>query len=78
VVFYNDENNKTYRLKHVDDNTFPITTIESLHRAMCVSKYAPEIIEGEIIGEDPNTVRVKIDSSVYVLQKMQRILNFGM
>jgi len=50
VVFYNDENNKTYRLKHVDDNTFPITTIESLHRAMCVSKYAPEIIEGEIIG----------------------------
>lgn len=68
IVFYEDENRRLYRLRYVDNNA-PGTIIESLHRVMCVSKYAPEIIDGDITRESADEVNVKIGRDSYVLQK---------
>lgn len=68
IVFYEDGKGRLYRLRYVD-NKIPCDIIESLHRVMCVSKYAPEIIDGEITVENQNEVNVKMDRDVYVLQK---------
>ncbi len=69
IVFYKDEKERAYRLRYADNLKRYPDPIESLHRVMCVSKYAPEIIEGEIIGDNSDEVRIIADSDLYVLQK---------
>lgn len=69
IVFYKDDNNGLYRLRYVDIVNRFLDPIESLHRAMCISKYAPEVIEGEVIGENSDEVRIIAESDLYVLKK---------
>ncbi len=68
IVFYKDERGGCYRLRYVDNNAYR-TVIESLHRVMCVSKYAPEIIDGEIAWENSEEVNIKMGRDIYALQK---------
>lgn len=68
IVFYKDENNRLYRLRYVN-NMHCEDVIETLHRVMCASKYAPEIIDGEITMENLDEVYAKMGRDVYVLQK---------
>lgn len=68
IVFYKDEMGRLYRLRYVDNN-MPRDVIEALHRVMCVSKYAPEIIDGEITMDGTGDVGVKMWGNIYVLQK---------
>ncbi len=72
IVFYKDENNGLYRLRYVDPVFRDPSPIMSLHRTMCVSKYAPEIIEGEAIRENSDEVHVKIENEITSFKKMQR------
>lgn len=69
IVFYKDIKNGLYRLRYADNLKRYPDPIESLHRAMCVSKYAPEVIEGEVIGENSDEVRIIAESDLYILQK---------
>ncbi len=68
IVFYRDEEGRLYRLRYVN-NMHCEDVIEALHRVMCVSRYAPEIIDGEITMENPGEVNAKMGRDVYVLQK---------
>ena len=47
IVFYKDEKRDLYRLKWIEDEKSR-TLIESLHHVICLGRYAPEVIEGEI------------------------------
>ncbi len=69
IVFYKDEEGKHFRLKYVDKEVSSTTFIESLHRVMCVSSYAPEIIEGEVNKESSDEVNIKVGRNIYFLQK---------
>ncbi len=69
IVFYRDEKGALYRLRYTDRGIPSLTFIESLHRVMCLSKYAPEIIDGEIVMDDPDEINVKMDKDIYNLKK---------
>lgn len=69
VVIYRDLQDRLYRLRYVDNEGHSYNGIEELYRVMCVSRYAPEIIDGEIIEERSDEVHVKVGSDIYVLQK---------
>ncbi len=69
IVFYKDEKGRLYRLRYVDNVMPPVSISESLHRMMCVAKYAPEIIQGKIIWEHSEDVHVKMGDDIYVIQK---------
>lgn len=69
IVFYRDEKGALYRLRHTDRGIPSLTFIESLHRVMCLSKYAPEIIDGEIVMDVPDEINVKMDKDIYNLKK---------
>ncbi|MBU4221965.1 MAG: hypothetical protein KKA10_10145 [Euryarchaeota archaeon] len=68
IVFYQDENKNCYRLLKVPYP--PLDHREALDMAVCLAKYAPEIIEGEIIEDNPKTVHVKdANNNVWIFQK---------
>lgn len=68
IVIYRDEQDRLYRLRYiVDDGRYE--AIEALRRVIRISQYAPEIIDGEIIGEYFGEFHVKAGSDIYVFQK---------
>lgn len=75
MVFYKDEANRLYRLFKVP--LISDTEEEALIKATCLSKYAPDIIDGEIIEDNPEEVHIQLGrnnsgdalAGVYVLQK---------
>ncbi len=71
VVIYRDLKDRLYRLRYVDDerHSYNANAIEVIRRVMCVSRYAPEIIDGEIIEECSDEFHVKVGSIIYVLQR---------
>ncbi|HEY9245614.1 MAG TPA: hypothetical protein VIO11_02095 [Candidatus Methanoperedens sp.] len=70
IVIYKDEQDRLYRLRYiVDDEQHSYKEIEALYRVMRISQYAPEIIDGEIIGEYSDEFHVKVGNDIYVLQK---------
>lgn len=70
VVFYKDEKETLYRLKYIEDYTIR-NGIEALHYIICIGKYAPEVMEGEIIFENEEELRImdKDYEKVYRIQK---------
>lgn len=47
TVVYRDEQDRLYRLRYVDDerHSYNANAIEVIRRVMCVSRFAPEIID---------------------------------
>lgn len=62
-------NEKLYRLRFI--HNYPIRDeLQGLHMMFCLGKYAPEIIEGKILFENKNEIRVRSnDNIVYEIQK---------
>lgn len=59
IVFYKDEDNKLYRLLKV-----PITAydeFDALEIAACKNRYAPDIINGEIVEDGPKEIHIRVD-----------------
>ncbi|HEY9247422.1 MAG TPA: hypothetical protein VIO11_11295 [Candidatus Methanoperedens sp.] len=83
VVFYKDETDRLYRLRKVP--LISDTEYEALIKATCLSKYAPDLIDGEIIEDNPEEIHIRVDrnnsgdalAGMYVLQKNAGVLNFG-
>jgi len=74
VVFYKDEADKLYRLLKVP--AISGSTYEALSMATCLSRYAPDIIEGETIEDYPKYIHIRVNGNnsgdvigVYELQK---------
>ncbi len=69
VVIYRDLQDRLYRLRYVEEEQHSYNASETLRRVMCVSQFAPGIIDGEIIEERSDEFHVKVGSDIYVLQK---------
>jgi hypothetical protein len=76
MVFYKDENSRLYRLRYVDNGIPTESVIQAMHRVMCVSEYAPSTIEGEIIDEFSDEIRIKAGSDVFVFQRNAERLKY--
>lgn len=57
VVFYKDEKEMLYRLKYIEDCAIR-NGIEALHYIICMGKYAPEVVEGKVIFENEEELRI--------------------
>ncbi len=69
IVLYKDDKGKLYRLKFVDDGQIT-DVVQVLHRVMCVGKHAPETIEGKIIFENADEIRIlSKENKIYGIQK---------
>lgn len=69
IVIYRDLHDRLYRLRYVEEELHSYNASEMLRRVMCVSQFAPGIIDGEIIEERSDEFHVKVGSVIYVLQK---------
>lgn len=68
IVFYRDEKKNCYRLMKVPYP--PVDQREALVMAVCLSKYAPDIIEGDVIEDHPKVVHVKdAADNLWIFQK---------
>jgi len=48
----------------------PLDQREALEMAVCLAQYAPAVIEGEVVKEDPKTVHVNdVRGNVWIFQK---------
>ena len=75
-AFGREHKESLYRLRLIHDNTTS-RGAEGLHHVMCLGKYAPEIIDGEIIFDSENEMRIKDKkNSVYVIQKNAEEVKF--
>lgn len=77
MVFYKDKDDKLYRLRYLK-SAFEdyLDQLEILHKWACISKYAPDILEGEIIEDTHAEVHVKADCGIYILQKNAEKIKF--
>ncbi len=68
IVFYRDEKNNCYRLTKIPYP--PVDQYEALVMATCMSKYAPDVIEGGVIEDHPKVIHVKdTANNVWIFQK---------
>lgn len=77
MVFYKDRDDKLYRLRYLK-SAFEdyLDQIAILHKLVCISKYAPDILEGEIVEDSPDEVHVKTERGIYILQKNAEKIKF--
>ena len=77
MVFYKDKDDKLYRLRYLksafDDY---LSELDKLRIFVCISKYAPDILEGEIVEDNLDEVHVKAERGIYILQKNAEKLRF--
>ncbi len=77
MVFYKDENDKLYRLRYLKSAIYETTDqIEILGRLMNVSKYATDIIEGEVVEDSPAELHIKAERGIYIFQKNAEKVKF--
>lgn len=70
IVFYKDETDKLYRLRYLKSAIYETSDqLEILGRMVCISKYATDTIEGEIIEDGTDQVHVKTERGIYILDK---------
>jgi len=74
IVFYKDENNRIYRLMKTPHIGY--SEMDFLDMAVNKAKYAPEIVEGDIVDENDKEIRIRsdrkdneIDNGIYVFMK---------
>ncbi len=60
VVFYKDEDNRLYRLIKVPVS--PHSEYEALEIAACKNRYAPDIINGDVIEDNPKEIYIRVDT----------------
>ncbi len=77
MVFYKDKNDKLYRLRYLKSAIYETTDqIEILGRLMNVSKYATDIIEGEVVEDSPAELHIKAERGIYIFQKNAEKVKF--
>jgi hypothetical protein len=70
MVFYKDKDGKLYRLRYLKSRfEESMSEVQKLTIYACISKYAPDILEGEIVEDNPDEVHVIAESGIYILQK---------
>lgn len=70
IVFYKDESGNLYRLQYViPTDKSKLNEYNSWFYVAYVSGFAPEIIEGKIIKELKDEIRIKDQDYTYVIQK---------
>lgn len=68
VVFYKDEKGALYRLEYIEDRVMR-DFLEGWHHLVCLGKYAPKAMEGEVIFEDEEALKIMDDKVVYYVRK---------
>ncbi len=77
MVFYKDENDKLYRLRYLKSAIFETTDqLEILGRLVNISKYATDIIEGEVVEDSPAELHIKAERGIYIFQKNAEKIKF--
>ena len=70
MVFYKDKDDKLYRLRYLK-SAFEeyLRELDKLRIFVGISKYAPDILDGEIVEDSPAEVHVKAERGTYIFQK---------
>lgn len=77
MVFYKDENDKLYRLKYLKSAIFEtVDQAEILDRIVNISKYATDIIEGEVVKDSLDEIHIKAECGIYIFQKNAEKVKF--
>jgi hypothetical protein len=70
MVFYKDECGKLYRLRYLKSMFDEyLSQIDRLKIFACISKYAPDILDGEIVQDNNDEVHIKTERGIYILEK---------
>ncbi len=70
IVFYKDTDEKLYRLRYLKSRFEEyVSQVDKLKIFASISKYAPDILEGEIVEDNPDEVHVIAERGIYILQK---------
>lgn len=77
MVFYKDAEDKLYRLRYLKSPFDEcLSEVQKLNIYVCISKYAPDILEGEIVEDNPDEVHVKAERRIYIIQKNAEKIEF--
>ena len=77
MVFYKDAEDKLYRLRYLKSPFDEcLSEVQKLNIYACISKYAPDILEGEIVEDNPDEVNVKAERGIYIIQKNAEKIEF--
>lgn len=70
MVFYKNEDSKLYRLRYLK-SLFDeyLSQVDRLKIFACISKYAPDILDGEIVQDNNDEVHIKTERGIYILEK---------
>jgi hypothetical protein len=70
MVFYKNEDGKLYRLRYLKSPFDEyLNQIDRLEIFACIAKYAPDILEGEIVQDNNIEVHIKTERGIYILDK---------
>lgn len=77
MVFYKDKDDKLYRLRYLK-SAFEdyLSELDKLRIFVFISRYAPDILEGEIVQDNRDEVHVKAERGIYILQKNAEKIKF--
>ena len=77
MVFYKDSDANLYRLRYLKSPFDEyMSEVQKLTIYACISKYAPDILEGEIVEDNPEEVHVKAERGIYIIQKNAEKIKF--
>lgn len=70
IVLYKNEGSQLYRLRYLKSMFDEyLSQIDRLKIFACISKYAPDILEGELVKDSNDEVHIKTERGIYILDK---------